>query len=45
MLAKGGKKKKKPGTVAENKQARFNYQIDQKFECGQLLREHVRIIA
>jgi len=37
MLAKGGKAKKKPGTVAENKQARFNYQIDEKFECGLVL--------
>lgn len=45
MLAKGGKKKKKPGTVAENKQARFNYQIDQKFECGRLLRLQVHIVA
>ncbi len=34
MLAKGGKTKKKPGTVAENRQARFNYQIDETFECG-----------
>ena len=34
MMAKGGKQKKKPGTVAENKQARFNYQIDETFECG-----------
>jgi len=37
MLAKGGKPTKKPGTVAENKQARFNYQIDEKFECGLVL--------
>lgn len=37
MLAKGGKPKKKPGTVAENRQARFNYQIDEKFECGIVL--------
>ena len=36
MLAKG-KQKKKPGTVAENRQAKFNYQIDEKFECGIVL--------
>lgn len=34
MLAKSGRARKKPGTVAENKQAKFNYQIDEKFECG-----------
>ena len=37
MLAKGGKAKKKPGTVAENRQAKFNFQIEEKFECGIVL--------
>jgi len=34
MLAKGGKKKKAPGTIAENKEARFRYEITEKLECG-----------